>query len=112
MICPYDSPAWQLARSRPTNTALALYLIYVKSVLPHGWEGDNGCLSLCVIHSALELGGYGGKVTIYLRNGKGRGNVKWMVYKEVAIVAIVACRNCRNLIIRHDECINNYFIIL
>ena len=79
MICPYDSPAWQLARSRPTNTALALYLIYVKSVLPHGWEGDNGCLSLCVIHSALELGGYGGKVTIYLRNGKGRGNVKWMV---------------------------------
>ena len=47
--------------------------------------------------------------------GGGRGNVKWMVYKEVAIVAIVAivaCRNCRNLIIRHDECINNYFIIL
>ena len=38
--------------------------------------------------------------------GGGRGNVKWMVYK-VAIVAIVACRNCRNLIIRHDECINN-----
>ena len=71
MICAYASPAWQLARSRPTNTALALYLIYVKSVLPHGWEGDNGCLSLCVIHSAFELGGYGGKVTIYLLNDKG-----------------------------------------
>ena len=94
--------------------ALALYLIYVKSVLPHGW-GVIAIYHCVVIHSALELGGYGGKVTIYLRNGKGRGNVKWMVYKEVAIVAIVAivaCRNCRNLIIRHDECINNYFIIL
>ena len=32
-----------------------------------------------VIHSALELGGYGGKVTIYLRNGKGKKkiNIKW-----------------------------------
>ena len=47
-----------------------------------------------VIHSALELGGYGGKVTIYLRNDKGNGkkflrevgngNVKWMIYEEVA----------------------------
>ena len=26
-----------------------------------------------IIHSAFELGGYGGKVTIYLRNGKGDG---------------------------------------
>ena len=26
-----------------------------------------------VIHSAFELGGYGGKVTIYLRNDKGNG---------------------------------------
>ena len=41
-----------------------------------------------------------GKVTIYLRNGKGngeiffegggKGNVKWMVYEVIAIVAIVA----------------------
>ena len=52
--------------------ALALYMIYVKPVLPHGW-GYNCYLSLSVIHSALELCGYGGKVTIYLRNGKGNG---------------------------------------
>ena len=47
--------------------------------------------------------------------GGGRGNVKWMVYKEVAIVAIVAivaCSKCSNKVIRHDESINNYFIIL
>ena len=33
----------------------------------------GGITAIChcvVIHSALELGGYGGKVTIYLRNDK------------------------------------------
>ena len=43
-------------------------MIHVKTVLPHG--GITAICHCVVIHSALELGGYGGKVTIYLRNDK------------------------------------------
>ena len=50
--------------------ALALYMIYVKPVLPHGWGGITAIYHCVFIHSAFELGGYGGKVTIYLRNDK------------------------------------------
>ena len=37
-----------------------------------------------VLHSALELGGYGGKVTIYLRNDKGKKKKN----KRMVIIAL------------------------
>ena len=60
--------SWQVAdqrtqqRRRGTHyvstcpCALALYLIYVKPVLPHGWGGITVIYQCVVIHSAFELG--------------------------------------------------------
>ena len=86
MICPYDSPAWQLASCRPTNTAkahrqLCEYMPLRPCAISDlcktcftSREGGITAIYHCVfIHSALELCGYGGKVTIYLRNDKGNG---------------------------------------
>ena len=86
MICPYDSPAWQLASCRPTNTAkaqrhaLCEYMplrpcaIYdLCKTCFTSWGGYNCYLSLCGYSLCFRVGVIGGKVTIYLRNDKGNG---------------------------------------
>ena len=69
MICPYGSPAWQLTRSRPTNTAkaqrqLCEYMplrpcaIYdlCKTRFTSRVGGITAIYHCVFIHSAFELG--------------------------------------------------------
>ena len=75
-------------------------MIYVKPVLPHGWGGITAIYHCVVIHSALELGGYGGKVTIYLRYDKGNREI---FLREVGD-ANVKTIDCSNKIM--SQCLN------
>ena len=69
-------------------------MIYVKSVLPHG-GGIMAIYHCVVIHCAFELGLLVAKLRYICEMTKGmgnfflrevgNGNVKWMVYKEVAL---------------------------
>ena len=80
-----NGSAWQLTSSVPANTAkaqrhaLCEYMplrpcaIYdlCKTRFTSRVGGITAIYHCVFIHSAFELGGYGGKVTIYLRNHKG-----------------------------------------
>ena len=81
-----NGSAWQLARSRPTNTAKAQRhaLFEYMPLRPCAISdlckirftsrgGYNGYLSLCGYSLCFRVGVIGGKVTIYLRNDKGNG---------------------------------------
>ena len=80
-----NGSAWQLTSSVPANTAKAqrhalfeympLRPCAISDSCKTRFTSRGGIMTIyhCVIiHSAFELGGYGGKVTIYLRNDKGK----------------------------------------
>ena len=89
MICPYDSPAWQLASCRPTNTAKAQrhalfeYMplrpcaIYdLCKIRFTSREGGITAIYHCVfIHSALELGLLVAKLRYICEMTKGMGKI-------------------------------------
>ena len=88
MICPYDSPAWQLASCRPTNTAkaqrqLCEYMplrpcaIYdlCKTYFTSRVGGITVIYHCVVIHCALELGLLVARLRYICEMTKGMGKI-------------------------------------